>query len=168
MTDRGSRPSAVHDDHRRPLDRPVVGWPGLLFSATSRGVLPLSSARPPCHRKRNVLERPTCVDCRKESPETETDYTLIGAQHGWRLTRTKAADGGFAIDWRCPDCWRAFKCIGMPSPQGGAASSSRPPPASTKRLSGGKTEAVAGAPAPVAPTMAERLPTPSARRGQSR
>jgi hypothetical protein len=56
-----------------------------------------------------VRDRQTCVGCGKKSPETETNYTLISAQFGWRLTRYKTQDGALVVEWRCPTCWREFK-----------------------------------------------------------
>lgn len=56
-----------------------------------------------------MKERQTCIDCAKRSPETETNYTLISAQFGWRLTRQRSPTGDISVEWRCPDCWRAFK-----------------------------------------------------------
>jgi hypothetical protein len=50
----------------------------------------------------------TCVDCKKPAPETDTQYTLIGSKL-WRVLRRRTADGGWALDWRCPECWRAYK-----------------------------------------------------------
>ncbi len=52
--------------------------------------------------------RQNCVDCGKASPETETNYTLISAECGWRLTRIQSPSG-LVIHWRCPLCWRTFK-----------------------------------------------------------
>ena len=49
------------------------------------------------------------MTCGKQAPETETNYTLISAQFGWRLTRYKRADGTLVLEWRCPNCWREFK-----------------------------------------------------------
>src|SRR5579872_3339909 len=54
-------------------------------------------------------ERQTCVDCGILSPETDTNYTLIGSRHGWRLTRRIESDGSAVAEWRCPPCWRAYK-----------------------------------------------------------
>ncbi len=51
----------------------------------------------------------TCVGCGKGAPETDTNYTLISAQFGWRLTRTKQTDGTITLEWRCPTCWRDHK-----------------------------------------------------------
>jgi hypothetical protein len=56
-----------------------------------------------------VRDRQTCVGCGKTSPETETNYTLISAQFGWRLTRYKSPDGALIVEWRCPTCWRDYK-----------------------------------------------------------
>jgi hypothetical protein len=54
-------------------------------------------------------ERQTCADCHDLSPETETNYTLIGARFRWRLTRIKRDDGTLLVEWRCPACWRRYK-----------------------------------------------------------
>ncbi len=56
-----------------------------------------------------MRDRQTCIGCGKKSPETETNYTLISAQFGWRLTRYKDPDGTIVIEWRCPTCWRDYK-----------------------------------------------------------
>jgi hypothetical protein len=56
-----------------------------------------------------VRDRQTCVGCGKKSPETETNYTLISAQFGWRLTRYKSPEGALIVEWRCPTCWRDYK-----------------------------------------------------------
>jgi hypothetical protein len=56
-----------------------------------------------------MSERPICFDCKKPSPETDTNYTLIGSRHGWRVTRRRAEEGRLSMEWRCPDCWRAYK-----------------------------------------------------------
>jgi hypothetical protein len=56
-----------------------------------------------------------CVACRKESPETETNYTLISPKYGWRLARNKRPDGTYDVEWRCPDCWRALKASAKPT-----------------------------------------------------
>jgi hypothetical protein len=55
------------------------------------------------------VDRETCADCGKEAPQTETNYTLISAQFGWRLTRSKGPSGELVVAWRCPECWREFK-----------------------------------------------------------
>lgn len=56
-----------------------------------------------------MSERRECVDCRKVSPETSTDYTLISAKFGWRLTRIQTAEGNYGLEWRCPSCWAEYK-----------------------------------------------------------
>jgi hypothetical protein len=56
-----------------------------------------------------MSDRQICVGCQAQSPETETNYTLIGSQHGWRLIRTRAPDGTVVAEWRCPGCWKAYK-----------------------------------------------------------
>lgn len=56
-----------------------------------------------------VRDRQTCVGCAMKSPETETNYTLISAQFGWRLARSKSSVGEIVVEWRCPICWRAYK-----------------------------------------------------------
>jgi hypothetical protein len=56
-----------------------------------------------------VRERQICVGCGKQSPETETNYTLISAQFGWRLSRARTGDGTLLVEWRCPNCWREYK-----------------------------------------------------------
>ena len=55
------------------------------------------------------MEAQVCVDCACTSPKTNTDYTLISAQHGWRLARERDASGRVALAWRCPECWRRRK-----------------------------------------------------------
>jgi len=54
-------------------------------------------------------QQQTCIDCGERSPSTETNYTLISAAHGWRLTRFRGDDGQFVVHWRCPRCWEAYK-----------------------------------------------------------
>ncbi len=50
-----------------------------------------------------------CVDCGKPAPTTDTNYTLISARHGWRLTRAPDRDGRRIMEWRCPTCWQAHR-----------------------------------------------------------
>jgi hypothetical protein len=60
-----------------------------------------------------------CTLCGARSPETTTDYTLISAKFGWRLTRTKTAEGGYSLQWFCPKCWAKRKSdAGPPSSRG--------------------------------------------------
>ncbi len=54
-------------------------------------------------------ERATCTDCGERAPETNTNYTLISTNFGWRLTRRTLPDGTKIGEWRCPTCWRAHK-----------------------------------------------------------
>jgi hypothetical protein len=49
--------------------------------------------------------RPRCVDCTAVAPPTGTDYTLISAQFGWRLTRSRTPANGSRMEWRCPACY---------------------------------------------------------------
>jgi hypothetical protein len=55
----------------------------------------------------------TCSKCGENSPETETNYTLIG--YGWRLERSRRPHGDFLAEWRCPACWRAYRESGAPA-----------------------------------------------------
>jgi hypothetical protein len=55
------------------------------------------------------MERPTCIDCGASAPDTDTNYTLISATFGWRLTRRTAVDGSRIVEWRCPKCWGSHK-----------------------------------------------------------
>lgn len=50
-----------------------------------------------------------CVACGALAPSTDTSYTLISSQHGWRLSRTLNADGTRTVEWRCPPCWDRHK-----------------------------------------------------------
>ena len=56
-----------------------------------------------------MFERPSCVDCRRAAPQTNTAHTLLSASFGWRLSRFKAIDDTTGVEWRCPVCWRAQK-----------------------------------------------------------
>jgi hypothetical protein len=51
----------------------------------------------------------TCNDCGTQSPEVETNYTLISSRHGWRLHRSLDAAGRTLMQWRCPECWARFR-----------------------------------------------------------
>lgn len=71
-----------------------------------------------------MREQQTCVGCNARAPQTETNYTLISSQHGWRLTRKRGPDGPI-VEWRCPTCWAAYKQRG----EAGARPSGRTPAA---------------------------------------
>jgi hypothetical protein len=49
----------------------------------------------------------SCLDCKCESPKTDSDYTLISM--GWRLARPKSRGSAASVEWRCPACWAKFK-----------------------------------------------------------
>lgn len=53
--------------------------------------------------------RHRCVDCGTLSPSTQTNYTLISSQHGWRLARGVDPSGTPVMEWRCPKCWSKRK-----------------------------------------------------------
>lgn len=53
--------------------------------------------------------RNVCIDCGKLSPATQTNYTLISSQHGWRLTLGTDSIGRRVMEWRCPKCWAKRK-----------------------------------------------------------
>jgi hypothetical protein len=69
-----------------------------------------------------------CVDCHKVSPETDTAYTLMGTQFGWRLTRSKTTDGSLLLEWRCAECWAIYKRKPEATTAVGPPSKARPPP----------------------------------------
>jgi hypothetical protein len=50
-------------------------------------------------------DKPRCIDCGAESPQTNTNYTLISQQHGWRLAIEADISGRRVATWRCPKCW---------------------------------------------------------------
>jgi hypothetical protein len=56
-----------------------------------------------------MSQRPTCIDCGANAPDTNTNYTLISTSFGWRLTRRALPGGGQAVEWRCATCWRKHK-----------------------------------------------------------
>jgi hypothetical protein len=53
--------------------------------------------------------QPTCVECGRLAPPTDTNYTLISQRHGWRLVIEKTKDGRRASVWRCAECWSLRK-----------------------------------------------------------
>ena len=77
-----------------------------------------------------MRERVRCIGCGRLSPETDTNYTLISSQFGWRLTRFRREDGEFIVEWRCPTCWKVFK-DGKRAAEEAAFTSSFPPPRQT-------------------------------------
>jgi hypothetical protein len=67
-----------------------------------------------------MADRQTCIDCKALSPETDTNYTLISAQYGWRITRVTTSEGDLLIEWRCPACWKIHKAaVGAQTPASG-------------------------------------------------
>lgn len=47
-----------------------------------------------------------CGACGKAAPTTETAYTLISSQHGWRVVVEKDPETGRRSNtWLCGDCW---------------------------------------------------------------
>jgi len=54
-------------------------------------------------------ERHLCIQCGAQAPPTDTNYTLISAKFGWRLSREVRPDGTLLLEWRCPGCWQAHK-----------------------------------------------------------
>jgi hypothetical protein len=59
-----------------------------------------------------MMDRPLCIGCGANAPETNTTYTLISKQFGWRLARRTGPGGTLLVDWRCPACWKKLK-VGM-------------------------------------------------------
>src|SRR5258708_542516 len=78
------------------------------------------------------MEAQVCVDCACTSPKTNTDYTLISAEHGWRLTRERDASGRVTLTWRCPECWRRRKENRVVAAAPRAMSETHAPPKSLK------------------------------------
>ena len=50
-----------------------------------------------------------CVDCRRPPPPTNTNYTLISSQYGWRLIRRRTEEWDVRAEWRCPPCWKVYR-----------------------------------------------------------
>jgi len=103
-----------------------------------------------------VADAQTCVTCGKQAPETETNYTLISAQFGWRLTRYKRADGSLVLEWRCPNCWREFKRSRSGSSAGSPGSGAPGSAGALGRQSSAPPSDIP--PAPPAPRRPGRLP----------
>jgi hypothetical protein len=55
--------------------------------------------------------RHVCAGCGQLSPPTTTNFTLISARHGWRLTLTKDEQGRQQPEWRCPTCWQKYRAM---------------------------------------------------------
>ncbi len=53
----------------------------------------------------------TCDRCGLTSPPTETNYTLIGQKHAWRMLVLETANGSKTPVWYCPKCWEKRKTI---------------------------------------------------------
>jgi len=81
-----------------------------------------------------MSDRQICVGCQAQSPETETNYTLIGSQHGWRLIRTPQPNGTMLVEWRCPVCWKAYKAARGDAPSSRAGSLGVDPPSGTHQV----------------------------------
>lgn len=64
------------------------------------------AAPPP---KRQAEDKRTCVMCKAVAPDTNTGYTLISSQHGWRVKAQRGPDGRRYSEWYCPDCWNKRK-----------------------------------------------------------
>lgn len=54
-----------------------------------------------------------CVDCHKHAPPESSALTLISAKHGWRLLRTRHAEG-VRMEWLCRSCWTARRDVVSP------------------------------------------------------
>lgn len=78
-----------------------------------------------------------CMECGIRPPETESAYTLIGGKAGWRLTRSRAADGTIVTQWRCADCWAKFKKTAAPAAAAAGGRAAPPPVAGKPRPRGG-------------------------------
>jgi hypothetical protein len=62
-----------------------------------------------------------CCDCGIAPPHASNDpdpdsTTLISMRYGWRLSRREEATGEYAIEWRCPECWKRRKSHGADIP----------------------------------------------------
>jgi hypothetical protein len=88
--------------------------------------------------------RHVCVDCKGLAPATNTNYTLISAAFGWRLTRGVASDGLATMEWRCPSCWDAYKRAGRGSLTGETPAPQRTKTPSEAPASGRRTVHVEG------------------------
>jgi hypothetical protein len=48
-----------------------------------------------------------CAVCSNQSPEADTNFTIIGK--GWRVRRYHEPNGDRVVQWLCPSCWRSLK-----------------------------------------------------------
>lgn len=53
--------------------------------------------------------RKRCSECHHLAPATDSNFTLISFQHGWRLSFDTDESGRRLSIWRCPRCWKAHK-----------------------------------------------------------
>jgi hypothetical protein len=61
----------------------------------------------------DAVEQRTCTDCGARAPTTRSNYTLISASHGWRLSSRRGRPGEKPLlEWRCPGCWTAYRTAG--------------------------------------------------------
>jgi hypothetical protein len=102
------------------------------------------------------MDRPTCIGCGTHAPNTDTNYTLISATFGWRLTRRVLPDGTRAVEWRCPSCWNTHKNVrATVTPLAPLGASRRPlgravgESATLRDTGGGSTERASGPPPPL-------------------
>ena len=73
-----------------------------------------------------------CTGCGTIAPETDTSYTLISSEHGWRLRRY-LHHGGPIAEWWCASCW-----VDLKKASGGVVSMTPPTAFTSKRKPGGK------------------------------
>jgi hypothetical protein len=66
-------------------------------------------------QERRIMDPFKCAGCGAKPPEEESAYTLIGGKSGWRLMRRREDDGTLVSEWRCPQCWIAYKKASAPS-----------------------------------------------------
>jgi hypothetical protein len=50
-----------------------------------------------------------CVVCGKHPPTTQSAYTLVSSEFGWRFTRGVDAEGKPIPNAYCPRCWERRK-----------------------------------------------------------
>jgi hypothetical protein len=65
-------------------------------------------------RKTATDERLLCVGCRDRVPETHSEDTNFASTTGWRMRIRVDEKGARHPEWRCPDCWKAFKATVLP------------------------------------------------------